>query len=295
MGTYETIMKRLQKEEIDLEKRKRDLINHYNMIEQDYYKELCGNKYNEINKCFSKLQEYVVDMEGAYETKNNFEQFVCKSLNKLISKKTELPINAVYDAYYTEKIKTNLYVGLNGFSKKKRWSNIAEKITNIQTITDIFNSCNENNIKVSDFLFKENKKQIVDVYQKYLPKLVLDLNFKSEIKMESDTIILRKKEKKITDFEPYKPQSLTIEFSDYTKSIHFDKYYSYMKLFHGSPNNKQYFNNYDCYLLSQVWNDEIKKQINNAINKFYNIQVNNKKIIKKIYDDISHLVVIDEL
>ena len=254
-----------------------------NTVKDNYYKAMCGDKYDEIYNLLNDIYTYMGGDKSVLKQQEQIFETVTKSLDKLVSKKvllkTEIKSKDTY-SYGNDRVALGYYGLALGDSYRVR------KVNGITDLITIFKETSD----LHKHVWKKDKKELIKVYQKELSNMnVFNLN-KYNFDFGKDYKILKEDKDNIYGLTTEETE-LSMRFGRYSNNgIVHGRYYGSLIL----VDFKKPITNYNCFLVSQVY-DVVKDKLidlKDTLKLEYN---NNNKIWERVMKSIRHLLVADML
>lgn len=283
------------KEELKLMQEKED--EHLRAIEQlkldagevldNYYKEACGDNYDEIKNTLQDIRNSFAKDEKSYKNLNKeLHKIITKGTNNIISKKKKLGIK--FEKGYR---KGDLVLSKYGFGLEREsyWGTArAERIDELDELIYAFSICKPNTHKK---IWKGSHKKLFKILQKnisdwkIIPSLDKSISLKQIIYIKDDNSIFKLKKSHEETFD------INIS-SRYNSRIGLGKYYNMIEVLDLRNNNP--ISNYSCFIVWQVW-DKVKKDLKDTLDKINEARDNNKKIMENIVKEARPLLAVLDL
>lgn len=284
---YKDEVERIRREEIRLKLELAGLKDEFKQKADEYYKEQCGSRYKEIYDLLTDYREYGYLNKSVYKQNNYIMNSIRKSLDKLVSNKVKTVIPHVPSYSKNTYVVALNYTGIgycNSYYKR------VQRIDELDTLVNVFKKADSLGIKLSKYVWKKSKKEMLDEYQKQFHKFITTLPDNIEIKKNVRVEI--KAEESVAGFKFVNSDIICISMNDYYDGIKLGSSYSSERLFR--LQNDNLVTPYDCYLINQIY-DIIKDDFTNLVNQLKLMYENNLKVYKEIIDNVGHLMVAENL
>ena len=275
-------VERIQEMETEYRDALSDLKEESKDIFDEYYKEFCGDLYEEIYNTLEDIRNHINGEKSIKKQREKMEQILVSSLNKLISRKTKVPIRTKNYSYYSRDSESDVVLSYYGIGIVG-WGR-AQKVEHMKSFKDIFKS----DVKISNYVHKEGKKKILDTYQKYISKWIFveknreDTPERATINFRDENTIARFKEQ---------TNNISVYFDEWSNYIGCGRYYSEGKMVEF---NTSEITPYNCFLVYQAWDiigDKLKT-FRDSLKEAYTF---NDNLMQKVINEVGHLLVAEEL
>lgn len=280
-----------------LREREQELREELNLIEDEsrdikekYFKELAGDKYDEIKGILEDLEKYCFSSHESLNDLNREVKYLClKATKRLYSEKivTDAKVSKEYSGH-----KYNVVINYKGFYTQdidRHWGgNQASRVKKLETLKNIF----ELDYDFKQHIWKDNKKNCIDILKKYLPKYQTNKPEVSE-RINFSTKTIKKEGKEYLDIESSKFDVLKI-------NLHSWGYTEILLMGHGNQETViggyggGSFDDKSIYQLSKIWK-EVGDKLKEIAKRYRDLYKANEKVYKDLKDELTTELLIQKL
>lgn len=277
--------------------KEKDLMDKVNELEEEFNNKLESYWIQECGDDFEKYEKILRYIKSSFDRDNEYSivsmeieltNLINRCMKNLVSKRNVTDIK-LHSSYYGSE-----YVSLyqNGFGYiNPSWDYKTTKISTLREYIDLFSM----DVDWKEYVFKKSKKEMIDSFQKNIPKWIKLSNDDLVKRIDIDEIKIVDKEtgygNYLTNIKILTEHNVIIDLNSYPKKIRISD-----RILGGCCINlkDQDISARDCYLLSLIWKDS-SDEIKDLIRSIAKIRRINKKILSDIKEEVSPHLLSEEL